>query len=173
MPKIIENARDEIIAEAKRQLFENGYAKTTIRSVAGAIGIGMGTIYNYFSSKDMLISSFILEDWRECLTAMKILDTKNKKTFVREVQEHLQVFVEKYRFLFQDSDASKSFLNVFHERHVQLRGILADIVLPVCEDSSISDKRFLAEHIAESILFWTMEGIPYDKQEEVLQRMLS
>ena len=63
MPKIIENARDEIIAEAKRQLFENGYAKTTIRSVAGAIGIGMGTIYNYFSSKDMLISSFILEDW--------------------------------------------------------------------------------------------------------------
>ena len=62
MPKIIENIKEQIIEEAKRQLFENGYAKTTIRSVAKACGIGVGTIYNYFPSKEMLISAFMLDD---------------------------------------------------------------------------------------------------------------
>ena len=75
MPKIIENIKEQIIEEAKKQLFENGYSKTTIRSVAAACGIGVGTMYNYFSSKDMLISTFMLEDWKNCTLQMKKLDT--------------------------------------------------------------------------------------------------
>ena len=63
MPKIIINAREEILKEAKRQLLENGYSATTIRSVAKATGIATGTVYNYFPSKDMLLASFMMEDW--------------------------------------------------------------------------------------------------------------
>ena len=56
MPKIIENVREQLLAEAKKQVFEHGYADTTIRSVARACGLGVGTVYNYFSSKEMLIA---------------------------------------------------------------------------------------------------------------------
>ena len=45
MPKIIENVREQLIGEAKRQIAENGYAQTTIRSVAKACGLGVGTVY--------------------------------------------------------------------------------------------------------------------------------
>ena len=60
MPKIIENLRDQLLQEARKQIAERGYTGTTIRSVAGACGVGVGTVYNYFSSKEMLIASFMM-----------------------------------------------------------------------------------------------------------------
>ena len=62
MPKIIENVRHQLLTEAKRQISERGYKSTTIRSVAAECGVAVGTVYNYFKSKDILIASFILED---------------------------------------------------------------------------------------------------------------
>ena len=50
MPKIIENIREKILEEAKCQVMESGYASMTIRSVANACGVGVGTVYNYFKS---------------------------------------------------------------------------------------------------------------------------
>ena len=44
MPKIIENIREQLLQEVKRQIAENGYGKTTIRSVAGACGLGVGLL---------------------------------------------------------------------------------------------------------------------------------
>ena len=63
MPKIIPNIREQLLNEAKKQIAEQGYSKTTIRSVANACNLGVGTVYNYFESKDMLIASFMAEDW--------------------------------------------------------------------------------------------------------------
>ena len=34
MPKILEKVREQLLAEAERQIAERGYARTTIRSVA-------------------------------------------------------------------------------------------------------------------------------------------
>ena len=71
MPKIIENIREKLLEEAKRQVMEQGYSAMTIRSVASACGVGVGTVYNYFSSKDMLVASFMLEDWMKCLAVIE------------------------------------------------------------------------------------------------------
>ena len=67
MPKIIENIRQNLLEEARRQVLQEGYSALTVRSVAAACGISVGTVYNYFPSKDMLIASFMLEDWQLCL----------------------------------------------------------------------------------------------------------
>ena len=50
MPKIIEGLRQRLLQEAERQLTEGGYSAMTIRSVAKACGVAVGTVYNYFYS---------------------------------------------------------------------------------------------------------------------------
>ena len=82
MPKIIENVRELLLDTAKEQIRKQGYAKTTIRSVASACGLGVGTVYNYFKSKDMLIASFMLEDWQECLLEIKSRVTSDRECIV-------------------------------------------------------------------------------------------
>ncbi|MBN2069370.1 MAG: TetR/AcrR family transcriptional regulator [Opitutales bacterium] len=48
--------KKELIAEAALRVFsERGYEKTSISEVAKVAGIGKGTVYEYFSSKDELL----------------------------------------------------------------------------------------------------------------------
>ena len=49
MPKIIDNVRKKLLDEARKQILEKGYSAVTVRSVASACNIGVGTVYNYFS----------------------------------------------------------------------------------------------------------------------------
>ena len=43
MPKIIENLESKLIEEAFHQIRDVGYSATTIRSIAKACGVGVGT----------------------------------------------------------------------------------------------------------------------------------
>lgn len=171
MPKIIENAREQLLAEAKRQIFENGYANTTIRSVASACNLGVGTVYNYFKSKDMLIASFMLDDWQECLDGMKRENTDDTKCLLGCVYASLKEFTQNHISLFRDDDAAKVFATVFAERHKLLREQLAGILLPICDMTEHKDKHFLAEFISESLLTWTMAGRSFEEIYSVLKSL--
>ena len=163
MPKIIENVRELLLDTAKEQIRQRGYGKTTIRSVASACGLGVGTVYNYFKSKDMLIASFMLEDWQECLLEMRSHVTSEPDAALRGIHAALVSFLQKHQALFSDSDAAKVFVTVFGERHRQLRGQLQEVIMPLCSSSSAKDPDFLAEFIAEALLTWTVEGKSYDE----------
>ncbi|MBO5526323.1 MAG: TetR/AcrR family transcriptional regulator [Clostridia bacterium] len=169
MPKIIENVREQLLAEAKRQIAQNGYRETTIRSVASACGLGVGTVYNYFSSKDMLIASFMIEEWRECLLKMKQKSTSDIEAFLQNVYLSLQEFIEIHASLFRDEDAAKVFAVAFAERHKLLRNQLAEILMPICTHTN---RKFLSEFIAESLLTWTMAGKSFEEIYSVIKLLL-
>ena len=63
MPRIIENVKERAIIEARKVLEKEGYQALTVRGIADALAIGLGTVYNYFPSKDHLVACVILEDW--------------------------------------------------------------------------------------------------------------
>lgn len=174
MPKIIENAREQIIDEARKQLFSRGYAGTTIRSVAKACGIGVGTVYNYFPSKDLMLSAFMLEDWHTSMASLRSLSPGDFDSFFTGINSALSGFISKYEFLFRDKDASASFASVFSERHLQLRRQIEEIIAPLCREGATdySDPGFLTGYIAESILLWAMSGTDIEDQLAVLRRLL-
>jgi len=62
MPKRIENLRENILACAKKEMLAQGFDALNIRNVARGCGIAVGTVYNYFPSKDMLAAAVMLED---------------------------------------------------------------------------------------------------------------
>lgn len=169
MPKIIENVREQLLSEAKRQIEENGYAKTTIRSVAGACGLGVGTVYNYFPSKDMLIASFMLEDWQHCLQTMRALPCNDPLVFMEGIQSALRSYIDKHQALFSDSDAEKVYTTAFAGRHTLLRDQLAEAIRPICIFSPSVEPAFLARYLAESILTWTVAGTEFSTLSPILK----
>lgn len=172
MPKIIENVREQLLNEAKKQIVENGYAKTTIRSVAKSCGLGVGTVYNYFPSKDMLIASFMVEDWKRCMRQIKSDTSGEAEKILKSIYCGLANFMQQYNALFCDSDAAKVYATAFSVRHKQLREQLAECVRPICENTSVKDKDFLAEWIAESLLTWTVTGKGFDEQYEIIKQFI-
>ncbi len=155
MPKKIENARERLLQEAKKLLEQEGYEKLTMRSVANACGLGIGTAYNYFPSKNVLVASFMLEDWRQTLEKMQTC----AYTDIRRLQfiyECLEEFIAAHKGLFSNPVAKTSYTMSAFNFHKPLREQLAEAIFPAC-----SKDVFLSEFLAESILRWIVEGAPF------------
>lgn len=168
MPKIINNLKKQLMDEARKQIEENGYAATTIRSVAKACDIAVGTVYNYFPSKDMLIASFVLEDWLETLrnTKEKITLVDTRKGKIQCIYNGLKDFARSNERLFTDSDAKSSYTAFISDKHSCLRERIAELICPE------KSKAFLYEYIAESIITWTMAGTDFETLYSVIEKLL-
>lgn len=167
MPKIIENLKSRLLAEAKKQIEEKGYAATTIRSVAQACGIGVGTVYNYFPSKDALLATYMLEAWEECLAAIHAVYNRSihPTPVLRCIYDQLQGFSLRYQTLFRDEAAQASFAGAFARYHELLRAQLAMPLRVYCPNA------FTSEFIAEAMLTWTTAGKEFDEICPVIEKL--
>lgn len=169
MPKKIENIRQLLLDKAKWLLEKEGYAKLTMRSVASACGLGVGTAYNYFSSKDMLIASFMLEDWRNALQKMQACQAKGVEK-AECVYQNLLEFIAQHQTLFSDEGAQKSYLASSATWHKQLREQLSQAVLPACQGKE--QEEFLSLFIADSLLSWSVEGRAFSDLKPIIEKLL-
>lgn len=172
MPKIIENARERLIAEAKKQLLEKGYSALTVRSVAAACGIGTGTFYNYFDSKNKLIAVVMLEDWQACLNAINSGEQSGEpEKLLFCIFSELRKFVKNHEALFADPQAKKIFAGELSRYHELLRDQLAEPVFRLCTKEKYENAQFLAEFIAEALITWTIAGKDYNELSGILLKL--
>ncbi len=64
-----ERTRARILGAALRLVREDGYQGATMRSIAGAAGVSLGSAYYYFPSKEHLIQAFYARSHAEHLVA--------------------------------------------------------------------------------------------------------
>lgn len=167
MPKLIENPEGRLIAEARRQIAQEGYSAVTIRSVAAGCGVGVGTVYNYFSSKDELAAAFMLEDWQNCIAAIQTVSTyaETHKPVLRCIHDQLNCYAGQHQNIFRDESAISGFAGSFGKYHRLLRSQIAEPLMKFCADP------FLAEFAAESLLTWTMAGKDFEELYPVLEKL--
>ncbi len=158
MPKIIENLEQKLIREAERQLNQSGYSAMTIRSVAAGCGVGVGTVYNYFPSKEALLAAYLLEDWRGCVAAIQAAGetADGPMPVARCIHDQLQGFAQRHLPIFRDEAAAVSFTGSVSPYHALLRSQLAAPLARFCPSE------FAGEFIAEALLTWTMAGKDFD-----------
>ena len=168
MPKIIENLENRLIAEAKRQMEESGYGSVTIRSVAQGCGVGVGTVYNYFSSKDELLAKFMLSDWKECVMAIQEagIHSDTALPVARCIYDQLNDFARRNQAVFRDEAAAVAFSGAFSRYHKRLRSQLASPLRKFCGDD------FAADFIAEALLTWTMAERSFDEIYGMIGKLL-
>ncbi len=173
MPKILEDMRGRLLNEAKKELSELGYGKMTVRSVASACGIAIGTLYNYFPSKDMLIATFMLEDWNAALgkISSRTENAVDSRAVISAICDELEFFIKAHADLFSDKDAELVFSTAFADKHPLLRAQLSEYILPIC-NTTIGDAHFVADFIAEAILTWMIAGKSYKELAPIFERLL-
>ncbi|MBQ1305341.1 MAG: TetR/AcrR family transcriptional regulator [Erysipelotrichales bacterium] len=71
MPKIIDNAEKMILQSARKILLDGSFRDFSMRNVANDCGIGVGTIYNYYPGKLVLIAKVMGEDWENAKEKMQ------------------------------------------------------------------------------------------------------
>ncbi len=167
MPKIIENLPEKLMEEARRQIEESGYGAMTVRSVAKGCGVGVGTVYNYFPSKDALVASFMLSDWKVLMAQIQhCADTAGSPDAVLlAMYQGLHRFLKQYEQVFRDEAAAATFSGSGGKYHSMLRSQLAAPLESFCPDS------FTAQFLAEALLTWTVEGTSFDELQAVLRRL--
>lgn len=167
MPKIIENLESRLIDAAGSQLARSGYASVTIRSVAQAVGVGVGTVYNYFPSKDALIAGFLLRDWNVRLSAIRELSLRSDspEPVACFIHGQLREFSVRHQSIFGDPEAAVAYAGSFGRYHGMLRSQIAEPLRKFCSSD------FSAEFIAESLLTWTIGGKPFSDIYGMIQKL--
>ena len=169
MPKIIENLKDRLLAEAKQQIEQDGYQSVTIRSIAKGCGVGVGTVYNYFPAKETLVAKYLLEDWQECITALGAVSAcaDSPRQVALCIYDQLNAFADRHGAIFQDAAATAGFAGSFSQYHALLRTQLSQFLRRFCGSD------FAAEFVAESLLVWTMAGKSFDEIYGILEKLFS
>jgi AcrR family transcriptional regulator len=117
MPKIIEDAKESILHCTRKHLSETGYASLSLRLIAKECHLGVGTIYNYFSSKDDLVAQIMLEDWFKCLAEMDrhIVTAIDAETGLIQIQQILKNYCIQYESLFKEAESSAHVVSSRHD----------------------------------------------------------
>ncbi|MBO0683474.1 MAG: TetR/AcrR family transcriptional regulator [Candidatus Dormibacteraeota bacterium] len=83
------SAREQIVRAAADSLLENGYAGTSVRSIAARAGVAIGNLQYYFPSK----SELLVEAWRY-LTARSVDELRTSLNQVSDPLSVLELGVE-------------------------------------------------------------------------------
>lgn len=102
MPKIIDNGRLRILEEAHKILTTEGYAALTIRRTAQDLGIGVGTIYNYFPSKVYLTAAVMLEDWDRMTASLDKETPASPEETLETIFDLLGSYCRRYRSIWEE-----------------------------------------------------------------------
>ena len=173
MPKIIENVRGMLIEECQNQITANGYDNVTIRSIAKGCGLGLGTFYNYFKSKDMLIATFLLDDWK---ARMEKIVKKNESELdpmvsVCDIYNEINDFIKVHHSIFLAPSAIKAFNMSGANYHKFVRNQVAAPIYNSCVLSGFENAEFLSLYVAESLITWTVAKKEYEEIAAIISKL--
>lgn len=163
MPKVLSNVKEDILKVVRDMLLQNDYSQLSVREIASRCGIGTGTLYNYFKSKQEIIASIITSDWN---TIMRKIDHSNN-TSLNYINKLEFIFNELYSFMnvihnvwyedfLYELDLTK--VNKIKEKRKILMSQLSNKISEAITNSSPSDEvTFLSDMIARLFISYADE----------------
>ncbi|NMH68203.1 TetR/AcrR family transcriptional regulator [Bacillus sp. RO3] len=95
--------REDILQAAVKLYSENGFAETTIAAIAKEAGVSFGSVFTYFSTKEVLFEAAILEPLEDIKPYFVEIEERYKGSPLEMVKEmidcQLDVFSKKKEFL--------------------------------------------------------------------------
>jgi len=91
-----QQTRDRLVAEAGRLFAEGGFRATTMEDIAGAAGVSVGTLYNYFGTKTIVLLAHVDAQVGEMMDSGRgVLDDPPGDS-MRAVQTLVRIYVDRF-----------------------------------------------------------------------------
>lgn len=174
MPKIIPELRQALIDAARRRIVD-GEHDITIRQVAADCGTAVGTVYNYFPSKEHLMASVMLVDWQQATEELqgRVDQARSVMSGLRAIDGALRRFIAIYRPAWDHYSAGSRRTEIAQDYHHM-------VVQQIARGVELLMRRFGRRtyegeciFLAETLLILSQrEEAAFDRAAPVLERII-
>lgn len=148
---------------------KNGYYKSTIEDIAQEAGIGKGTVYLYFSTKEELFEEMFKYAFCEHIKELKNILSKEEsvKVIVTNLVNHYKENTERYLDLVQtiatkyDNVSSDKAKKLYNQKRNELKDILFSFIQDGIENNEIRGD--IDKYMASISIFAVIEHFFIDK----------
>ncbi len=174
MPKVIPELRASLVQAARKSLLESELHDINIREIARECGTAVGTVYNYFSSKEALIAEAMMSDWLECVRSMRKDAGVEDRPLdaIHATVTALRRFTSGYMPMWKQYASERKSLVSLENRHSQIIDEISDAVNETLVRFGLLYDRYLPEVIAELILLASRTEDGFERIAPVLERIL-
>jgi AcrR family transcriptional regulator len=118
-----QTAQKRILSTALRLFAENGYEKTSIRTIAREVGMALGLLYNYFSGKEELLQAIFQQSVQDIEQSLNPISAANNplqelelliKNIFQIIQNHITFWQLFYSLRAQASVRKQLQLEIEH-----------------------------------------------------------
>lgn len=182
MPKIYDDLKSTILVHANDIVVAGGYQKLNIRDVATACGIAVGTIYNYFPTKNALISELMYAYWMDFIADVLKIQARPLDFFekLRKIYELLVSFIDNFKETWLKLSKNEKGMTPDHHRqkdqidHLITDTVEAEIikfrsVSSIPADTAISDRDLAAFIVQNIMMFAQAKQLDYNTFEHILK----
>ncbi len=174
MPKIIPELRERFVVAARQRVLEGEDHDVTIRQVARDCETAVGTVYNYFPSKEALITAVMLEDWQACCADMEA-DARGQQTALAALEAItvvLRRFTARYAPTWRHYASAKGSVGELGLRHRQVIEAISGPVGHALDRFGACFDENLPEVLSELVLLASRSDDGFRRIEPVLEKLL-
>jgi AcrR family transcriptional regulator len=142
MPKIVnrEKKRSEIAQKAIEVLAKRGFKATTIQEIANAAGLGKGTIYHYFKTKEEILWAVSEQMFRETerslgAALLRINEPMDKLAALIEESLHITEDLEHFFIIYSElwlmtvrGEHTGDFTNMLKRMQNDMKNLIAGMI---------------------------------------------
>ena len=158
--------RQELIAIAMLQFIEQGYERTSIRSIVKAAGGEIGMFYHYFSSKEEIFAS-VLQHYNSCYISelAALIEEEQDTSFLDlmdKVISHLLGSLPDYGSM-QPKKVDAALLSILHQSSMRaIQPIFCEVIAAYTEKNEIRPGDVDLNHLVNFLLFG-ISGVIHDR----------
>jgi AcrR family transcriptional regulator len=179
LPKTLINIKEDILMVARELLFEEGYEKLNIRSIAAKCGIASGTLYNYYKSKQEIVGEILKNEWAMMLRRVD----QGAKSDSSLMYKFEMIFTELRDLLnnvhgiwFDTSNLNMNkdeLSSMKCHKKVLLKSLSEKIFYIIKDSGENKDYEFLADVICRLLILYAYEGeVEFKKLYGAIEAML-
>ncbi len=171
IPKIIEHLREEILKTGRKILLDEGYHALTMRRIAAENKIAVGTVYNYYESKDVLTAHIMLEDWMkvQSVTNTELANVTSCMEGIRTLYEGMCRFTATYEGTWKEYGDMPP---MYGERHLKLIGQISDLIRLLMKTFGHQAEPDPSVFLAEVLLQGATKRTDFSAYEPFIQKLI-